>query len=231
MNNNKAIQSFGLFGMLIGILFLYWLAYFLSPELHRTYVQGEDRLVEWLTFMFFLLSGVITFRTIKFRDRTSGDLYYFIIMGSFLLICAGEEISWGQRIFGFQTPLLIANINGQNEFNLHNISFEHIHAYGIMSWFTSLYGIVLPLLLVKRATSPDSALRRYLSPLILVPCFSFALVIRSTDDFVQSLIVQYFGSDTVKSYVIQTAELQELYWGISLFFSMTLIFIVRKRLS
>lgn len=230
MKNNKVIQSFGLFGMLVGFLIFYWLIYILTPELHRAYVQGEDRLVEWLTFIFFLLSAIITFYTIKYRDKTWKDLYYLIVMGSFLLLCAGEEISWGQRIFGFRTPLKIANINDQNEFNLHNISYEHIHPYGIVSTFILLYGIVLPLLLFKRTASPDSALRKYLSPLILVPCFSLPLIIRKTADFVTSLIVQYFGSDTVRSYVEQTAELQELYWGICLFLAGTSIFIVRKSL-
>ena len=33
----------------------------------------------------------------------------------------GEEISWGQRIFGFSTPDSLAEINVQTEFNLHNI--------------------------------------------------------------------------------------------------------------
>lgn len=226
-----AVQGFSLLGALAGILVLYWLAYIVAPGLHRDYVQGEDRLVEWLTFMFFLMSSVVTFYMIKYRNGTSRDLVYLIVMGSFLLVCAGEEISWGQRILGFETPLPISEINDQKEFNLHNISFEHIHAYGVMSWFISLYGIILPLFLFKKAARPDSPLKMYLSPLVLVPCYALSLIIRSSDDFVQSLIVQYSGSDTVESYVQQTAELQELYWGICLFLSMALRFIFRKRLT
>jgi hypothetical protein len=34
---------------------------------------------------------------------------------------AGEEISWGQRIFGITTPDVLGAINAQGEFNLHNI--------------------------------------------------------------------------------------------------------------
>lgn len=35
---------------------------------------------------------------------------------------AGEEISWGQRILGFETPDPISQVNRQEEFNLHNLS-------------------------------------------------------------------------------------------------------------
>jgi hypothetical protein len=35
---------------------------------------------------------------------------------------AGEEISWGQRIFGFETPESLAQVNKQDELNLHNLS-------------------------------------------------------------------------------------------------------------
>lgn len=37
----------------------------------------------------------------------------------------GEEISWGQRILGFETPELIKEINIQEEFNLHNLAIFH----------------------------------------------------------------------------------------------------------
>jgi hypothetical protein len=42
----------------------------------------------------------------------------------FMLGCL-EEISWGQRIIGFQTPEEIRDINAQNEFNLHNLQVFH----------------------------------------------------------------------------------------------------------
>jgi hypothetical protein len=32
-----------------------------------------------------------------------------------------EEISWGQRIFGWETPMYLAKINEQKETNIHNI--------------------------------------------------------------------------------------------------------------
>jgi len=35
---------------------------------------------------------------------------------------AGEEVSWGQRIFGFQTPESLKAINTQQEFTVHNLA-------------------------------------------------------------------------------------------------------------
>ena len=39
----------------------------------------------------------------------------------------GEEISWGQRIFGFETPEAIANSNIRDEFTIHNLEFFSAH--------------------------------------------------------------------------------------------------------
>ena len=37
----------------------------------------------------------------------------------------GEEISWGQRVFGFETPEALKEVNEQDEFNLHNLTILH----------------------------------------------------------------------------------------------------------
>ncbi|MCB1121119.1 MAG: hypothetical protein KJT03_06205 [Verrucomicrobiae bacterium] len=58
----------------------------------------------------------------------------FVCFGILFLFGAGEEISWGQRIFGFETPPAIREINGQDEFNVHNIDkglFDRSLRYGI----------------------------------------------------------------------------------------------------
>ncbi len=36
----------------------------------------------------------------------------------------GEELSWGQRIFGWSTPSFLAEVNSQSEINLHNINTQ-----------------------------------------------------------------------------------------------------------
>ena len=58
--------------------------------------------------------------------------------GTVLFFIAGEEISWGQRIFGYMTPDWVAERNIQKEFNLHNLGvlFGSLYlslTYGVQS--------------------------------------------------------------------------------------------------
>ena len=75
---------------------------------------------------------------------------------------AGEEISWGQRIFGFATPDFLMHLNEQKEFTVHNIankSFDIICLNGTLilcmatsaaffCWKDRLFGIPLPSILL-----------------------------------------------------------------------------------
>ena len=50
-----------------------------------------------------------------------------------MVFAAEEEISWGQRIFGFATPEFLLPLNYQKEFNVHNLSdrgFDRIYRNG-----------------------------------------------------------------------------------------------------
>jgi hypothetical protein len=72
-----------------------------------------------------------------------------VCFGLFFLI--GEELSWGQRIFGWETPESYASINKQKETNLHNI-------YGVGTTFkwvqllVGAYGTLLPLVVLGSKT-------------------------------------------------------------------------------
>ena len=52
---------------------------------------------------------------------TYGRRYFFLLMACIFLFGFGEEISWGQRIFNFDTPDFIANRNTQKELTIHNL--------------------------------------------------------------------------------------------------------------
>lgn len=91
------------------------------PELFIA-VAEEDRLLEWCTFFGYLAAGIIFVRTCLVRHRGNllrGWFLLFLALGCFFI--AGEEISWGQRLFRFATPAIITEHNFQNEFNLHNM--------------------------------------------------------------------------------------------------------------
>jgi len=49
--------------------------------------------------------------------------YVFLGLGLLFFVSLGEEISWGQRLLGYNTPEAIAARNVQGEFNFHNLEF------------------------------------------------------------------------------------------------------------
>lgn len=55
------------------------------------------------------------------RFRRPAVVLYFAMF----VFVAGEEISWGQRIFGINTPDVLNQINEQRELTLHNIAGLH----------------------------------------------------------------------------------------------------------
>jgi hypothetical protein len=46
----------------------------------------------------------------------------YLVLAIIFVIGAGEEISWGQRIFGFETPESLKEFNVQDEVSLHNLT-------------------------------------------------------------------------------------------------------------
>ena len=86
----------------------------------------EDGIFESLTPVLMVISMLLIGASIPklrrdpqlVRYRTLLTLIYFILISLFFLN-AMEEISWGQRIFGWETPQTFEG-NVQNETNLHN---------------------------------------------------------------------------------------------------------------
>jgi hypothetical protein len=81
----------------------------------------EDGPVEYAGFAAFLGASVLAFVAASRVRRAHGPALAAAVLGSVLLVAAGEEISWGQRWFGTETPALLVDGNRQDELNLHNI--------------------------------------------------------------------------------------------------------------
>jgi len=89
-------------------------------------LMKEDSFYEYSGFLWLLLTS-ISFFYLFFRKRrvkkpgTEGRRnIFFLLLGLLFFFGAGEEISWGQRIFHFHTPEIMSS-NLQHEFNLHNM--------------------------------------------------------------------------------------------------------------
>jgi len=84
----------------------------------------EDGILENMTVVFLFLA-VILFIIMGIKIKKITPRIFFLSLGIFALIFGMEEISWGQRIFGWETPEELKVINRQGESNLHNV-FNHI---------------------------------------------------------------------------------------------------------
>lgn len=129
--------------LLLAGLYIRWGPFVFSSELHQL-VSGEDGIVEWSQMFLFLLCCIF-FGVLSFR--LSGPKSYKIMYGLFAFVfflMVGEEISWGQRIFGIDTPDVLKGINVQDEINLHNslgYLADHLFAVAVL-----IYGFVFPVL-------------------------------------------------------------------------------------
>ncbi len=83
----------------------------------------EDGGIENLTAVLFLLAGLLLGAT-AMRERRHILQGLYILGGLALVFVAGEEVSWGQRIFGWTTPEFLQSINIQGELNVHNINTD-----------------------------------------------------------------------------------------------------------
>ena len=142
---------------------------------------GEDGFAENMQVLFLVLAFVLSLTIVrqlwKTRDKGIALLYLGVSMALFFLI--GEEISWGQRIFGWETPESIKAISKQPETNIHNI----YGVWDLFKWMQLLvgaYGTLLPLLFLRWPVV--ARYRKTLSLLVphyvLIPYFLFLFVWR-----------------------------------------------------
>lgn len=113
------------------------------------YFADEDTWVEYAQFIFYLLTSFISLKTaFLLKKRSSILLAIFLTIALGFFVVAGEEISWGQRIFGIVTPEEIAKNNTQGELNLHNNDkiFGYVYraylliaAYGAFAWLFKVF--------------------------------------------------------------------------------------------
>ena len=102
---------------LVGIIMSYT-----HPDLFRSHYVVEDGLIEWLTVLALVATMVVCFRRFWLLHRQAKPLLLgmTLLFGLAFLFGAGEEISWGQRLFNIESPEFFLEHNAQEEINLHN---------------------------------------------------------------------------------------------------------------
>lgn len=148
MNDRLASTAIGNF-LVANVLVLGVLAYAFaiesaSSDFYYLSVQ-EDEYLEWSSFWAFLFAAVAYFRlALQDRRTTRHWPWFFYGIALFCLVVAMEEISWGQRLFGYRPPVYFLEHNYQQEFNFHNVVETDYRKLALMVVIAG-YGIVLPL--------------------------------------------------------------------------------------
>ena len=121
-----------------------------SEGLYRLLVR-EDAILEWSQVAAYGAAVTIAVITVR-KHRRDADLRSVMMVGTLAVVsfvAVGEELSWGQRILGFETPG-VAAANRQGELTLHNDArVEHPARLALL--VAALYGTVAPLV-VRRIT-------------------------------------------------------------------------------
>ena len=151
------------------------------------YLTLEDNLVEWLTFDLFFLTGVLSlFIAIQIRKNRGPYFWFFLIFSGLCILFSLEEISWGQRIFGINSPEYFLEHNDQGEINIHNViqkwgknlsifwityDLKTKHIAGLILF---VYGTCLPIIALNQRISSFFKKIQFIVP---PPILSFSFLI------------------------------------------------------
>lgn len=103
------------------ILILLVIASYSYSAINKTYMlHSEDSLFEILTACFAISASVLFLMSAR-NFKSLSTKYSIILLSVFSFLFGMEEISWGQRVFNWETSELWSSINYQNETNIHNL--------------------------------------------------------------------------------------------------------------
>ena len=171
------------------LMILVFSLFHFDPAIY-TRLVSEDNWGEYCTALSFAFSGVVML-ILLFRQGSWFHKGFFAIIGLISIFVAGEEISWGQRLFQFPTPLFFHQINYQNEFSLHNTeAARHLYPHTIASCLIlawTFFSVVLffqPQRLIGRVDvtrMPLIPIRLWLFFLLVPYFFLFSPVVKSDE--------------------------------------------------
>lgn len=138
----------------------------LFPD-HFYALMQEDGWTEWATFLAFLAGGLLGIRYALRADRGLDKIVGFGL-AAFMLFVAGEEISWGHRLFAFEPPDVFLENNYQQEMNVHNLLKSVLDTRWMVTIIAVSYGALLPLIV---RVGPLRRFRKLAPGLGLMPWF------------------------------------------------------------
>ena len=216
--------------ILLLCIVLSYATYLVLPQDLAIAITREDGFYEDMTAGLFLLAAVFAF--VSFLVAREGNDFgccktsrniFFILLGVFFFVAFGEEISWGQRIFGWQTPAFFARANWMGETNIHNINLvKGVSVNRLFSVFWVSYCVLLPFF--------NATISKFARPIekLNVPVVPLSIGILFTVNYVLSKVAVLCVSPKVLLVYRGVYEIKEFNFG-ALFFGMIMLFFFSAR--
>jgi hypothetical protein len=185
-----------------------------APGFFARYIEGENAFIENATPVVALLgflAGLTMLRRLSYLLSLAMRLWVVLLTLSCLYI-AGEEISWGQQIFGWQTPALVDALNDQHETNLHNMSswFDQKPRLLLELWVL-IGGVLVPPWAGRRQRILSGSFQRWFWPTReCLPTALLAILTRLPQRY------KWLTGTPVLPFEIRWSELQEYYFALFL---------------
>lgn len=145
-----------LMAIIIATLILTVIMAQMAPDYFPRVFAAEDGPVEYATALFLLVAcGVLaTHAASLWAKGRRGAALLTVFYALLFFLAAGEEISWGQRLIGWESGEFFQQHNKQNETNLHNLMVGDVHLtkslFGpVLTIVILLYLVALPLIYPK----------------------------------------------------------------------------------
>ncbi len=145
-------------------------------------LANEDGIAEWGQWLFLVALIVIYGRLAvalwRQRQRPLALLYAVAMVA--VIFTAGEEISWGQRIFHWITPGALEDINNQGETNIHNIG-PILKIFNIVIMAVAFVAAALPVVRWTAWKDRARSIAGYalIPPAVLIPAFGMEFAYRA----------------------------------------------------
>jgi hypothetical protein len=142
------------------------------------FLTAEDSVLEWLQVSCFALAAVAA-AVVAVKLRRAGvplAMGFFLLLSLGNVFITGEEVSWGQRLLGLNTPDVVAGVNHQDELTLHNVTrgISVQFLFNIAVLVIGLSGAVVPWLLRRHPVRQRLDVRLALPPRFLGLAFLMA---------------------------------------------------------
>lgn len=161
-----------------------------APDFYRAYVLPEGYgFLELTQFLLAAAAAVLCFQALGIGVVRRSTLLWLALLFFALaaLYIAGEEHSWGQHFFNWNTPSYWSEINRQQETNLHNTS-PWFNQRPKLLFDIAMFGGGLLVPLIQLRTGPfRQPLLALLTPaLTIAPAAALALAFKVVDDLGKS---------------------------------------------